>query len=181
MLLEVSKRKYFWIVTGKAGKTNWERAEAFFPVGFFIFNISYVATMENACMHDTGEFLMKIIKIVNNNIVTSLDEQNREIIVMGRGLGFGRKPGMPIEDEKVEKVFRLNSAGENQKLVDIIQDIPLEHIKAADQIIEYAKSMLGERLKETIYLSLIDHIDGAIDRYKNQIQFTNPLLWEIKQ
>ena len=74
---------------------------------------------------------MKIIKIVNNNIVTSLDEQNREIIVMGRGLGFGRKPGMTIEDEKVEKVFRLNSAGENQKLVDIIQDIPLEHIKAA--------------------------------------------------
>ena len=132
-------------------------------------------------MPDTGEVLMKIIKIVNNNIVTSLDEQNREIIVMGRGLGFGRKPGMPIEDEKVEKVFRLNSAGENQKLVDIIQDIPLEHIKAADQIIEYAKSMLGERLKETIYLSLIDHIDGAIDRYKNQIQFTNPLLWEIKQ
>ena len=132
-------------------------------------------------MPDTGEILMKIIKIVNNNIVTSLDEQNREIIVMGRGLGFGRKPGMPIEDEKVEKVFRLNSAGENQKLVDIIQDIPLEHIKAADQIIEYAKSMLGERLKETIYLSLIDHIDGAIDRYKNQIQFTNPLLWEIKQ
>ena len=124
---------------------------------------------------------MKIIKIVNNNIVTSLDEQNREIIVMGRGLGFGRKPGMPIEDEKVEKVFRLNSAGENQKLVDIIQDIPPEHIKVADQIIEYAKSMLGERLKETIYLSLIDHIDGAIDRYKNQIQFTNPLLWEIKQ
>ena len=132
-------------------------------------------------MPDTGEILMKIIKIVNNNIVTSLDEQNREIIVMGRGLGFGRKPGMPIENEKVEKVFRLNSAGENQKLVDIIQDIPLEHIKAADQIIEYAKSMLGERLKETIYLSLIDHIDGAIDRYKNQIQFTNPLLWEIKQ
>ena len=132
-------------------------------------------------MPDTGEILMKIIKIVNNNIVTSLDEQNREIIVMGRGLGFGRKPGMPIEDEKVEKVFRLNSAGENQKLVDIIQDIPLEHIKAADQIIEYAKSVLGERLKETIYLSLIDHIDGAIDRYENQIQFTNPLLWEIKQ
>lgn len=132
-------------------------------------------------MPDTGEILMKIIKIVNNNIVTSLDEQNREIIVMGRGLGFGRKPGMPIEDEKVEKVFRLNSAGENQKLVDIIQDIPLEHIKVADQIIEYAKSILGERLKETIYLSLIDHIDGAIDRYKNQIQFTNPLLWEIKQ
>ena len=88
---------------------------------------------------------------------------------------------MTIDDGKVEKVFRLNSAGENQKLVDIIQDIPLEHIKVADQIIEYAKNMLGEKLKETIYLSLIDHIDGAIERYENQIQFANPLLWEIKQ
>ena len=37
------------------------------------------------------------------------------------------------------------------------------------------------KLKETIYLSLIDHIDGAIERYENQIQFANPLLWEIKQ
>lgn len=76
--------------------------------------------MKNACMHDTGEFLMKIIKIVNNNIVTSLDEQNREIIVMGRGLGFGRKPAGPLRMERWKKVFRLNSAGENQKLVDII-------------------------------------------------------------
>ena len=30
---------------------------------------------------------MKIIKTVNNNIVTSVDEHGREIVVMGRGLG----------------------------------------------------------------------------------------------
>ena len=124
---------------------------------------------------------MKITKLVNNNIVTSEDMQGREIIVMGRGLGFGKKPGMEIDVGKIEKVFRLSSEGENQKLVDIIQDIPIEHIAAADKIIDYAKSMLGEKLKDTIYLSLIDHINGAIERQKNQITFTNPLMWEIKQ
>lgn len=100
---------------------------------------------------------------------------------MGRGLGFGKKPGMEIDVGKIEKVFRLSSEGENQKLVDMIQDIPIEHITAADRIIDYAKSMLGEKLKDTIYLSLIDHINGAIERQKNQIAFTNPLMWEIKQ
>ena len=124
---------------------------------------------------------MKIVKTVNNNIVTSEDEQKREVIVMGRGLGFGKKPGQEIPDDKIEKIFRLETPAQNNKLLSIIQDIPLEHIKAADQIITYAKKMLGDKLKDTIYLSLIDHINFAIYRQKNNLLFQNPLLWETKQ
>jgi beta-glucoside operon transcriptional antiterminator len=124
---------------------------------------------------------MRIEKTVNNNIVTSRDEKNREIIVMGRGLGFGKKPGQEIPTEKIEKIFRLESPSQNDKLLTLIQDIPLEHIKAADQIITYAQKMLGDKLKETIYLSLIDHINGAIERQKGNMLFQNPLLWEIRQ
>lgn len=124
---------------------------------------------------------MKIIKTVNNNIVISEDEQKREIIVMGRGLGFGKKPGQEIPSDKIEKIFRLESPDQNNKLLTIIQDIPIEHIKAADQIITYAKKMLGDKLKDTIYLSLIDHINCAIERQKSNLLFQNPLLWETKQ
>lgn len=124
---------------------------------------------------------MRIIKIVNNNIVTSKDDQGNEIIVMGRGLGFGQKPGNEIPDDKIEKIFSLSTASQNNKLIDIIQDIPMEHIKAADQIISHAKCVLGEKLKDTIYLSLIDHINCAIDRQKDNLLFQNPLLWETKQ
>ena len=56
---------------------------------------------------------MKITKIVNNNIVTSADEHGMEIIVMGRGLGFGQKPGCDIPDNKIEKIFRLSSQHDN--------------------------------------------------------------------
>ncbi|WP_376715789.1 CAT RNA binding domain-containing protein [Vagococcus lutrae] len=34
-----------------------------------------------------------INKILNNNVVISVDEQKREIIVMGRGIAFGKKSG----------------------------------------------------------------------------------------
>ncbi|MDO4555037.1 MAG: PRD domain-containing protein [Lachnospiraceae bacterium] len=124
---------------------------------------------------------MKIVKIVNNNIVTSEDDMGQELIVMGRGLGFGKKAGQPIPDDKIEKVFHLDTPDQNNKLIDIIKDIPLDHIQAADKIILYAKKMLGDKLKDTIYLSLIDHISCAIERKKGNLLFQNPLLWEIKQ
>ncbi|MCD8169392.1 MAG: CAT RNA binding domain-containing protein, partial [Clostridiales bacterium] len=31
---------------------------------------------------------MKISKIINNNVVSTWDDEGREIIVMGRGVGF---------------------------------------------------------------------------------------------
>ncbi len=50
---------------------------------------------------------MKISKLINNNIVSSVDENGREIIIMGRGIGFKAREGMDIPDERIEKVFRL--------------------------------------------------------------------------
>ena len=44
---------------------------------------------------------MKIAKIINNNVVSTCDEEGREIIVMGRGVGFKAKEGSTIDEEKV--------------------------------------------------------------------------------
>lgn len=123
---------------------------------------------------------MIIKKVVNNNIVTSTDEENREVILTGRGLGFGAKKGQEVDQVKVEKVYSLSTPVKNAKLLTLISEIPIEHLEAADLIIEHAKGILGDRLKDTIYLSLIDHINCAIERLNSGVMFTNPLLWEIK-
>ena len=34
---------------------------------------------------------MKIEKVLNNNVVVALDENGAETVLMGRGLGFGRR------------------------------------------------------------------------------------------
>ena len=36
---------------------------------------------------------MKISKQLNNNIVIAFDDQGREVVLMGKGIGFGCKPG----------------------------------------------------------------------------------------
>lgn len=54
---------------------------------------------------------MKITKQLNNNIVIASDSQGREIILMGKGIGFGCKPGMEPDMRLVEKQYFGLSSG----------------------------------------------------------------------
>lgn len=120
-------------------------------------------------------------KIINNNIVSSFDENGNEIVVMGRGLGFKIRPGQPIEESKIEKIFRMNSDKEAQRLEELLADIPLEHIQVCNEIVAYARTVITSKLSKNIYITLTDHINFAISRQKDGIEFTNALLWEVKK
>ena len=49
---------------------------------------------------------MIILKIFNNNVVLS-EEMDQEVIVMGRGLAFGKKVGEELDDTAIEKRYIL--------------------------------------------------------------------------
>ena len=124
---------------------------------------------------------MKIDKIINNNIVSAIEADGKEVVIMGRGLGFGMKPGKEIPEGKIEKVFRLDSQNSTDKFKELLANLPLEHIQASTEIINYAKSVLNRRLNQSIYITLTDHINFAITRYQQGIKPQNALLWEIKR
>jgi beta-glucoside operon transcriptional antiterminator len=128
-----------------------------------------------------GDIIMKIEKIINNNIVSAYDDKNREIVVMGRGLGFGHKLGDRIDETKVEKIFRMDNEVESERLQSVLAEIPLEHIQISNDIITYSKHIITKKLNKNIYITLTDHINFAIDRYKQGLNFKNALIWEIKK
>lgn len=123
---------------------------------------------------------MNILKVINNNIVSALDDNKEEIILMGKGLGFHAKSGEVISEKKIEKIFRLNDESETGKFKELLKAMPLEHIQISVEIIDYAKSILKKRMNPNIYITLTDHIDFSVTRVKNGMEFSNPLLWEIK-
>ena len=51
---------------------------------------------------------MEIFKVIINNIVITLDQNNPEIILMGRGLGFKQRSGNNIDENLIEKRFSLS-------------------------------------------------------------------------
>ena len=124
---------------------------------------------------------MKIDKIINNNLIRTFDNNGKEILVMGCGLGFQKKIGDTIDRSKIEKIYAIKNKNDSNKLMNLLSEIPLEYIQVSNEIISYAKYSLGKRLNDNIYISLTDHISFAIERYKQGLNFKNALLWEIKR
>lgn len=123
---------------------------------------------------------MKISKIINNNLVHFYDENNVDCIAMGRGLGFGKKIGDEFGAMMVEKVYCIEDPIRTKQFSTLVKDIPLAHLEVANMIIDYAKSSLNTKLSDNIYISLVDHIDFALERIEQGIPFENKLLYEIK-
>ncbi len=128
-----------------------------------------------------GRQIMTVEKVINNNIVSAYDETGREVVVMGRGIGFGVRAGAVIDNSKIEKVFRIESQGVAEQFKELLANMPLEHAQISNDIISYAKSTLKLKLNQSIYVTLTDHINFAIERYQKGINLENALLWEIKR
>lgn len=121
---------------------------------------------------------LKIVKIINNNIVTS-KQNGDEVVVMGKGIGFAQEVGNDIKSDKIEKVFKLEGKEEQKRFQDLLTNVPIEEVKAVDEIVSYAKLSLGKVVSDSLYVALTDHIHFAIQRQKQNMIFSNPLEWEI--
>lgn len=124
---------------------------------------------------------MEIKRLLNNNVVITEDKYGEEIIVMGKGIGYQKSKGDVIDESMINKIFRIANQDISTKLQELLNNIPIEHMKLSDEIIGYAQSKLGKKLNEGIYISLSDHIHTAIQRIREGIQMKNALLWEIKR
>lgn len=125
---------------------------------------------------------MKISKQLNNNIVIASDGQGREVILMGKGVGFGRKPGMDADMSRVEKqFFGFHSGAYMKQLMELVDRIPLEHVSIGFQIVEHVQKKIQKPLNETLVLMVSDHLSFAIERQQKGLNLSNALLWEIKK
>lgn len=124
--------------------------------------------------------MYEILKVINNNIVCSIDQGGEEIILRGLGIGFKKKVKDFVEESQIEKVYKIANQNTRSKLEELLLDIPLEYVETCTEIIEYAKGSLKRQLNDNIYLTLTDHISFAIERMKNNQSYKNALLMEIK-
>ena len=124
---------------------------------------------------------MVIGKVINNNVISSWDADHKEIIVMGRGIGFQKKPGQPVREEEIDKIFRLESRDVRERFESLLENMPLEYIRISADIISYAKERLNTGLSQNVYLTLTDHIGFAIGRFREGMDFSNALYREIKR
>ena len=119
---------------------------------------------------------MKILKVINNNNVCVLDKRGKELIVSGKGLGFGKKPGDEIDSADIQKTYLITDSEMQKRLVELLQDIPEGYIKFTDSLISHIRETLGGDISESLLITLSDHLCFAIKRKRKGIELTNPML-----
>ena len=123
--------------------------------------------------------MYQIIKVLNNNAILAGYEGSEQIL-LGRGIGFGKKAGETFGEIQGAKVYTLE-AGEKQSsarsAVNIIEPVYLE---AAGRIIDEAE-MVFDSVNRGILLPMADHIAFAVQREQQEnIQIPNPFIPDIK-
>ncbi|WP_049962352.1 glucose PTS transporter subunit IIA [Oribacterium sp. FC2011] len=124
---------------------------------------------------------MKVVKALNNNMVLVRDENGNESICQGKGIGFQKKNGDCLEEDKIERRFIPENASESRHFQELFMEIPDEYWEIAEDVLEYARKECNIHVSDRIILPLCDHMAGSIERSRQNISLDNPMLWDVKK
>ncbi|AEM77991.1 glucose PTS transporter transcription antiterminator GlcT [Thermoanaerobacter wiegelii] len=124
--------------------------------------------------------MYQVVKVLNNNVCMVKDDKGMECIVVGKGIGFGKRPSDIIEEDKLEKIFYVQEDANKIKFSELMEKIRGDVIGIAEEIIAMAEKIKGKKLNEHIHIALADHIAFAIERINMGIEIKNPFNIEIK-
>lgn len=124
---------------------------------------------------------MITIKKSLNNSMLLVDHDQREMILFGKGIGFGAKPGTHIDLAQVEKVFLPLSDLKSRHFLSLTDTIPAAYFDVSHEILTLARSLCGEKLNSVLLFTLAEHLHFAVERSRNGQLILNKLSWEVKR
>ncbi|SFA57068.1 transcriptional antiterminator, BglG family [Anoxybacillus pushchinoensis] len=122
----------------------------------------------------------RIEKVLNNNVLIASHPTYDEVVLIGKGIGFGKKKGDVIEQKGVEKWFILKNEREQEQYKKLLPHVDEEFIGLMNDIIRHIQKRTNSSLNEHIHVALTDHILFAIKRLEQGMDIKNPFLVETK-
>ena len=168
------------LLLGRQNQNLWLR-KSVCKFWFFYLQGNYSAVRKHIVWKRKDMDNIIIEKVINNNIISAYEKSGAEVIVMGRGIGFKKKQGEVVPADQISKIFRIKSRTLTEQFKELLANMPLERVRISDEIISHAKDHLKLKLNQSIYVTLTDHINFAIERVSQGIEPQNALLWEIKR
>lgn len=124
--------------------------------------------------------MLRIKKVLNSSVVLASDENEEEVIILDKGIGYGRKPGEIVEVGGASRIFVQLSQSDRNQLAELLGTIPPGYLEMTQEIVTYAEQQLKTSLNEHIYLALTDHLHFAVERFQKNMVITNRVFWELK-
>lgn len=126
------------------------------------------------------DLMYRIRKVLNHNaIIVLAPEEKREYLILGRGVGFGRKTAERVDTRPEDTVYCLQQTSERGSATEIVRSVNPECLEIAGAVLDEAAKVFGN-IDRKILFPMADHLDFAVRRLRNGEAIRNPLNQDIQ-
>ncbi|MFE6282305.1 PRD domain-containing protein [Streptomyces sp. NPDC057877] len=123
---------------------------------------------------------MKVLRVLNNNVVLARDEKGQEVILTGRGIGFSSGQGKHVDPALIKRVFVPVDGRDPDHLAEALALISEEVLQAVVTALSEVGIEGRESTRPTLAIAVADHIAGALERAARGIVIEYPLRAEVQ-
>ena len=126
--------------------------------------------------------MYRVRKALNHNTLIAISmENNQEYLLIGKGIGFGKKVSERFEiPENIEcTVYSLHEQTERGKAMELIKGIEPVYLEIAGKVLAKSEEVFG-KIDKRILFPMADHIAFAVQRIRANEQISNPLTDDIR-
>lgn len=126
--------------------------------------------------------MYRVGKALNHNTMIAISmEDNQEYLLIGKGIGFGRKVSERFEiPENTEcRVYSLTEQTERGRAMELLKGIDPVYLEIAEKVLTKSEEVFG-KLDRRILFPMADHIAFAVQRIRANEQISNPLTEDIR-
>ena len=126
------------------------------------------------------ESMYRISKVLNHNTVIAVSvEDNQEYLIMGKGIGFGKKVTERMEVQNTDSIYSLKETTKRGNARELAASISPEYLEIANIVLQEAEKEF-ESIDRNILFPMADHIEYAVKRIRNHESISNPLTDDIR-
>ena len=124
--------------------------------------------------------MFRVKKVLNHNTLIGIGmEDNREYLLIGKGIGFGKKVSERIEAPEECTVYSLCEQTQRGSAAELVKSVDPVFLEISEQILKESERIFV-KIDWAILFPMADHIAYAVKRIRNQEQISNPLTEDIR-
>ncbi|MGN1196104.1 MAG: PRD domain-containing protein [Acetatifactor sp.] len=124
--------------------------------------------------------MYRISKVLNHNTVIAIEgDSNKEYLIMGKGLGFGKKVAERFETGPEMVVYSLQEEKQGRDMREMAKSISPLFMEIAGMLLDEAVKAFG-KVDRNILFPMAEHIEFAVKRISSGESISNPLTDDIR-
>ena len=125
--------------------------------------------------------MFRVKKALNHNTLIAISmEDNQEYLLIGKGIGFGKKVSERFEMPETDcTVYSLHEQTERGKAMELLKGIDPIYLEIAEKVLTKSEEVFG-KIDRRILFPMADHIAFAVQRIRANEQISNPLTDDIR-